>query len=334
MDLPQTAHPRRVLVTGACGFVGQHLVRALHDAGHDVLGTVFASRPELYKNVSYATLNISNLDMLVSIATSFRPQAIIHLAGISFVPAADRDISTTMQVNVAGSLNVARVSARIGARMLFISSGDIYGKISPDKLPVDESCPPKPENIYSISKLLSEMGILELSRFEQCEVVVARPFNHIGVGQSSRFVVPSFASQIARASESGGEAKIFVGNLDAKRDFTDVRDVVEAYRLMLDVPPGTYNICSGKAVAIQEILDIFMSFAGTSVQVERDPKRMRPSDVPEIRGSYRALHAVSGWSPTIPLQETLREVFECELQKVRAGIRSCLSTKGEGYEET
>jgi len=305
----------RVLVTGACGFVGPYLARQLLSSGHDVFGTLYGPEPSGHQPLPASKLlscDIQDSDSIDSVVLKVKPEAVVHLAGISFVPEANNNFQRALSVNVGGTYNLLSSLAKVPneANIILVSSGDVYGKVSSSDLPIGESYSPKPANNYSLTKLYSEQLAALFSGSDRLKISIARPFNHIGPGQDTRFVVASFAQQIARIKLGTQEPVMRVGNLSARRDFTDVRDIVKGYIALLGSEPGIYNLCSSKAVSIQQILDTLLELSEVEVSIETDPERLRPSDVPEIRGDYSKIKSATGWEPEIPLRETLKLVLQ------------------------
>jgi GDP-4-dehydro-6-deoxy-D-mannose reductase len=256
-----------------------------------------------------------------------RPEAVVHLAGQAFVPPSIADPLPTLATNAAGTAHVLEavraVSSRSApVRTLVVGSAEVYGIQPPERMPIDESVPLRPENPYAASKAAAEMYAGAWSRVYGLDIVVARPFNHIGPGQDARFVVPSFARQLAEIA-AGGPRVISVGNLSAERDFLDVRDVARAYVALLanGRSGNVYNVCSGRSVAIQEVLRSLITIARVPVEVREDPERMRPSDLPVLFGDASKLRAETGWEPQFTLAASLRDIYAdaCErLAAVRA----------------
>jgi len=312
----------RALVTGACGFVGGHLVRHLLEKGDQVLGTVFppselsAGQQERRFSFPHAVLDVSDAEACARCIAEYKPQVIYHLAGIAFVPEAEADFPRTLLVNVAAIDNIFRVCHLLenGTKVVLISSGEVYGKVRAADLPVTESTPIAPTNNYSLSKAMGELVAQRYARQGQSEVVILRPFNHIGPGQNNRFVASSFAWQLARMARGKQELCLQVGNLEARRDFSDVRDIVRAYRLAALNGHGVYNLGSGKAVSIREILHLLLEISGLDVRLKPDPARMRPSEVPEIYTSLDKARRELGWQPQIELRRTLSDVYHYWLQ--------------------
>jgi len=244
-----------------------------------------------------------------------RPDALYHLAGFAHVGQSWERPAEVFRVNAEGTLNVLEAARQCGGagrsqppRVVVISSSEVYGRVSADDLPLSEDAPVRPVSPYAASKAAAEVLAVQawLGRGVPC--VVARPFNHTGPGQSPDFVVPAFAARIAAAPDGGVLA---VGNLSPRRDLTDVRDVVRAYRLLAErgEPGRAYNICSGVDVAIEDVVARLLALSGKSLRIEVDPALLRPADVPALRGDPARLTADTGWRPEIPLDQTLADVL-------------------------
>lgn len=312
-------------ITGISGFVGQHLARQLQSQGYTVIGGVRSLdeafpllSPQELTGVRCRTYQLGDPASMEAIFETTAPQVIFHLAAQSFVPAAIADPVGTFQVNALGTLNLLSAVRAVRDRIpgfdpviVQAASAEVYGKAQPDQMPLSETTPHRPANPYAASKVAQLAIGLSAHATWGLKVITATPFNHIGPGQSSQFVVSSFAQQLARIAKGEMAPVLRVGNLAARRDFTDVRDVVRAYSLMaLHGRPGeVYNICSGRSVSIQSILDALVSTSGLSVDVQPDPARMRPSDVPDLYGSAAKLQAATGWAPKIPLEQTLQDAY-------------------------
>jgi GDP-4-dehydro-6-deoxy-D-mannose reductase len=301
----------RVLVTGARGFVGRHLTAALRERGHLVV--------EADRIPHDDALPIDVTDAL-AVQAAFdlaQPDAVAHLAAQASVPASLEDPRATLEVNVLGTLHVldaARAAAGAGARprVLIVSSADVYGAQPAELYPLRETTAPWPRNPYAASKVAAEALALAYAGSFGVDAVVTRAFNHIGPGQDEGFAVAAFAAQIARAA-AGGEPRVSVGNLDASRDVLDVRDVCAAYVALLE-GAGTageiYNVCSGNATTMRELLRRLIEVAHVPVEVHEDPARMRPADVPVSVGSSAKLRSATGWAPRISLAAALRSVYD------------------------
>jgi GDP-4-dehydro-6-deoxy-D-mannose reductase len=289
----------RVLVTGSSGFVGPWLVAHLKAEGDEVF-----ELPE--------TLDIGDVEAYSAAVAAARPEGIYHLAAQSNVMRSWQDPAGTFTVNALGTLNLCTMAADLGPppRLLLISSSEVYGRVAPERMPVNEDEPLAPTTPYAASKAAAEMVALQAWLGRGLEVVRARAFNHSGPGQAGGFVVPDLASQVVLASR-GELDRITTGNLDVSRDFTDVRDVVRAYRLLLvhGVPGGVYNVCRGEAFLVADILRRLMTIAGTDVPVWTDPARARPADVLRHVGDPTRIKALAGWEPEITLDQTLSDVL-------------------------
>jgi GDP-4-dehydro-6-deoxy-D-mannose reductase len=300
----------RSLVLGAGGFVGGHLVEHLLAQGDEVFAGVQVSRDKKQK-FSEVVVDITDADSVAQAIKMGQPEVVYHLAGISFVPEAQEDFERTLRVNVAGTAHVAHqcVLSSCVKSFVFVSSADIYGAVPQSQLPIRESTEIRPLNNYSLSKRMAEFAVESYSRSGNLRCAIARPFNHIGPGQDRRFVTASFALQLARIAHGKAPAVMRVGNLEARRDFSDVRDIVRGYRLLALSGSGTFNLGSGRSRAIQEVLDTLIGISGVKVLIEQDPERLRGPEVPELYGSYAAIHQACGWEPLIPFERSLEDVY-------------------------
>jgi len=241
------------------------------------------------------------------------PDAVIHLAGQTFVPEAFRDPARTLQVNLLGTLNLLQALKARGftGTFVYVSSGDVYGQVSENALPIDEQQPPCPRNPYAVSKLSAEFLCLQWGLTEGWPVMVARPFNHIGTGQKDSFAVASVARQVARIKLGLQAPRLEVGDIDVTRDFLDVDDVVTAYLAMLErgVPGQVYNICSGQEQSIRGLIEQLVDIAQIEVQLIQDPARLRRAEQRRVCGSHARLQRITGWTPGIPLKQSLRAIL-------------------------
>ena len=290
----------RALVTGANGFVGSHLCRALLAQQHDV---------------AELTCDVRDMAAVRDQLLAAQPDCIFHLAAQAFVPQAIADPDETYAVNVRGTATVlsalrALRSSGKTARLLYVSSADVYGAQPQQVYPLRETTLPCPANPYAASKLAAEALVLGEVRAFGADAVVTRAFNHIGPGQNDKFAVASFAKQLASIA-AGAQPVMYVGNLHAKRDFLDVRDVVQAYVALAQrgTSGEVYNVCSETAVSMREVLGELVRIAHVPVEIREDPQRMRPSDVPLMYGSNEKLRAATGWEPQIPLRRSLQDVY-------------------------
>lgn len=295
----------RVLVTGATGFVGRHLLAALQAGGHE---TVAAGGP--HDGPPAVVLDVLDASSVQRVVDAAAPDAIVHLAGQAFVPQSIADPLGTLAVNATGTAHVLEAARAHRARVLVISSAEVYGIARPERMPLDETAVVRPGNPYAASKLAAETFALAWQRAYALDCVIARPFNHIGPGQDPRFVVASFARQLA-AIAAGAPPLLLVGNLEAQRDFLDVRDVVAAYVLLLENGRSgeVYNISSGRPVAIREVLRQLITIARVPVEIREDPARMRASDLPVLSGDSTKLRTETGWAPQHSLTGSLRDIY-------------------------
>jgi GDP-4-dehydro-6-deoxy-D-mannose reductase len=234
------------------------------------------------------------------------------LAGFAHVGESWQRPVEAFTVNALGTLHVLEGARLVGTdpRVLIVSSAEVYGAVTPDELPLTEVSPLRPVSPYAASKAAAELLATQAHMGRQQAVVVVRPFNHVGPGQSPTFVVPAFARRIASAVRDGS-GTLAVGNLSARRDLTDVRDVVRAYRLLMERGPagGTFNVCTGVDVAIVDLVQRMLELAGADLQLVVDPELVRPADVPVLRGDATQLRAATGWEPEIPLEQSLKDVL-------------------------
>jgi GDP-4-dehydro-6-deoxy-D-mannose reductase len=291
----------RALVTGSRGFVGTHLVAHLNACADDVIEVdrVIGSPP------------IEDAGAVSELIAEAKPDAVYHLAGQSDVAGSWDEPLSTFQTNADGTLHVVRACIDVGVeRLLSVTSSDIYGAVGPDELPITEHAPLRPVNPYAASKAAAEMVCIQGFLGHGLGVIRARAFNHLGPGQSDRFLAPALAARIV-GNEQTGSSTVPVGNLSARRDFTDVRDVVRAYRLLVtDGEPGeAYNVCSGRDVAVSEIAEILLGLANIPMSLEQDDCLFRPVDQPVMRGDNAKLVAATGWTPEIDLQVTLADTL-------------------------
>jgi GDP-4-dehydro-6-deoxy-D-mannose reductase len=311
----------KVLVTGIDGFVGSHAAEYLLGIdGMELHGTHFPRQKtgnidHLRGRIALHEADIVDADAMHGIFMDVRPDKVLHLAGQAYVPTALRDPVGTFAVNIMGGVAVLDAARRQaedtggGPDLLLVSSGEVYGK--PRREPVSEESPVRPENPYAASKASVDLIGQEYRRTFGVRVSVVRPFNHAGPRQSPVFVSSDFGRQFALIASGKSEPVIHAGNLDARRDFTDVRDVVRAYWAILTHPSGhtVFNLCSGHIVAISDLIRIFQEVSGIRVTVQIEASRTRGEDAGRVAGSYARLHEATGWEPLIPLERTLADVF-------------------------
>ena len=309
----------KALITGISGFAGSYLAEFLLNNGYEVYGTfydksTFSNLNGFIDKIKLYQCDIRNYDTLKTIIGDVRPEEIYHLAAISFVPTSLKDPKLTFDTNLYGTLNLyqAVIEQKINPKILFVGSADEYGIVNEDDLPIKEEYPLRPMNPYSISKASADFLSYAYFKNYGLNIVRVRPFNHIGPRQSPDFVCSSFAKQIAEIEKRLKEPMIKVGNLEAKRDFTDVRDIVRAYwhAKQKGETGEIYNICSERTVQIKELLNKLLELSSKKIEVREDPKRIRPSDNPILQGDCSKFRRKSGWKPEIPLDKTLKDILE------------------------
>ncbi len=310
----------KILITGIAGFAGSHLTQYLNSRGGiKIAGIDIAEPSDRFTGLFDSSLPVMHICDLTdaagvtSVIEQEQPQAVIHLAARAQVAGAWEQAADILRTNIISTQTLLQAlgDAAPAARTLLISSSEVYGKVRPEELPIDEETPLRPNNPYSVSKVSQEfIGRAYADAFDM-EVIIARPFNHIGPRQVGNFVVAAFARQIARIEAGLSEPVLRVGNLESKRDFTDVRDIVRAYYLILTkgLTGEAYNVASGRSYAISEILERLLSLSKASPRIENIPELMRPSDTPDVRGDCRKLKSLGEWEPVIPLEQSLEDTL-------------------------
>ncbi len=310
----------RILITGITGFAGSHLADfLLTQDGVEVSGIKrWRSRTEniehLMGRVDLLECDIMDASAVRSTINAVRPDKVFHLAAQSFVPPSWTAPSVTLATNIIGTLNLFEGVRQVGIDpwILTACSSDEYGKVEPDELPIKETNPLRPLSPYSVSKIGQDMLSYQYFKSYGLNIIRTRAFSHTGPRQVDVFVCSDFAKQIADIEKGLKEPVMRVGNLTSRRDFLDVRDVVRGYCTLLEkgTPGEVYNLCSGGAVTIQEILDILLSLSKVKIDVQQDPKRMRPSDVPLIMGDASQILSQVGWKAEITLEQTLQDTLD------------------------
>lgn len=307
----------RVLITGIAGFAGSHLAERLVKNGYTVLGTrlpgeSLANLAAVRGTVELIQCDITRRSDVLDAVQAAEPEWIFHLAGQASVGDSFHNPGLTIDVNVKGTANVLE-AARLQkqpARTLIVTSAEVYGILTEKDLPVSETAPFAPVHSYAVSKIAVHYLGWAYYKTYNVPVIEARPFNHVGPRQRPGFVVPDFASQIAGIMLGKREPQIKVGNLSPRRDFTDVRDVVEAYELLAQkAEPGkVYHVCSGRVYSIQQILDGLLAYCDIPITIQTDPKLSRPAKMPILLGSAERLRAM-GWEPKTPIEQTLEDTL-------------------------
>jgi len=304
----------KALIIGGAGFVGNYLIEhCKRDWQWSVHVTKMPNETIANPDVSIHDLDILEKKEITALLQMVRPDCIFHLAAQSSVAVSWKNPALTVDVNVKGSINVLDAIRELdySPRILLIGSGEEYGHILPGETPISERNTPRPGNIYAATKACQNMIGAIYAKAYQMQIMMVRAFNHIGPNQSPLFVVADFCRQVAEIEAEMRSPVIHVGNLAAKRDFTDVRDVVRAYALLIQKgqPGETYNVGSSHAVSIEEVLTQILSLSARQIQVSVDPDRLRPVDIPIIEADITKLQEVTNWTPAIPLQQTLEETL-------------------------
>lgn len=307
-----------ILITGINGFVGGHLAEyLLATQTIQVTGISRArtlSLPSLREHVMVYQADLCNAEQTRIVIHTAAPDVIVHLAGQTFVPESFRDPAGTLQTNILATLHIIQAMLTLGkpCRLLITGSNEEYGMITPADLPLTEATPLRPASPYGVSKAAQTLLGLQYHRSHALDVVIVRPFNHIGPRQTDRFVTGAFAHQIARIERGLQEPVLKVGNLEGQRDFTDVRDMVAAYALAITHAPtgAIYNLGSGQPRSIRSLLDLLAAASTARFAIEPDPERMRPVNIPVVFCDATAFRMLTGWQPQIPIEQTMRDILE------------------------
>lgn len=307
----------RALITGSNGFVGQYLAEYLLKKDIEVWGTIHESKAipkEIHNEIIIRQMDITDQLQVKNVLSECKPDYIFHLAAQSSAAVAWKHPDLTMTVNINGTINLLECIRKfdLKPRILLIGSSEEYGTVKSKDLPIDEAHELRPGNPYAISKAAQSMIGQVYSKAYDLNIIMARAFNHIGPKQSSKFVVSDFTKRIAEIEKGKIPPILKVGNLEAERDFTDVRDIVRAYyELVLKGKRGEiYNIGSGKVCKIQDILDRLLSLTNMKIKIQKDIDRYRPLDVPIVQCDSRKFVNLTSWQPRYTLEETLKDVLE------------------------
>lgn len=309
----------KALVTGITGFVGSHMAEFLLARGVDVYGTIRnRSRMEhiagIEDDLHLVECELRDPYSVQQLVEDIKPELIFHLAAQSFVPTSWNSPIDTIHNNVAGQVNIMEAMRRFdnGCKLHIACSSEEYGHVEPHETPIKETNPLRPLSPYAVSKVAQEYLGYQYYRSYGLHIVPTRTFNHTGPRRGENFVTSNFAKQIAEIEKGRKAPILYVGNLDAKRDFTDVRDVVRAYWLALEKGTAgeTYNIASGTCITIREMLELLLSLSTVKIDVQTDPSRLRPSDVEILYGDYGKFYRQTGWKPEIPFTRTMADLLE------------------------
>jgi GDP-4-dehydro-6-deoxy-D-mannose reductase len=310
-----------VLITGGTGFVGTHLIRFLKSHASKI--AVIASGDGSFRQepeVEYHALDIRRADQVRSVVHNSSPTHVYHLAGISAVDVSWNNPRLTFEVNVLGAYNLfeAAMSLPSPPRILNVSTSQVY---SASGMMLTETSPVNPDNPYAETKAMAELLRVQYRKCRSGGIVTARSFNHTGPGQTPHFVLPSIAKQFAEMEAGLRPPSLTVGNLEVKRDFTDVRDVVVAYSALLEKGriDEVYNVCSGSAVRLADVVRKFEAISGITVEINTDSDRLRSNEVSQIFGDSTKLKTETGWSPQIPLEKTIRDLLDYRREMIKRG---------------
>ena len=303
----------RVLVTGATGFVGQHLLRLLSSGRNEIFGTFLQhDLPEVSRNVKLLECDLRECEQVLAVVRDVRPNHVYHLAALSSVRDSFNEARGVYEANFFGTLNLLEAirESQIGARVLLVTSAHAYGRIKSTKMLTEEH-PLAPDTPYGVSKAAADMLGSQFFQTYGLKVIRARPFNHTGPGQSPDFVCSDFARQFAAIELGLMPPTVHVGNIDARRDFSDVRDVVRAYALLMRKgrPGDAYNVGSGSAVSLRQILKILSSFCSRKVRIEVAAERVRRGEADVMCGSNRKIRQATGWVRKYELHRTLEDIY-------------------------
>ncbi|TFG66491.1 MAG: NAD-dependent epimerase/dehydratase family protein [Gemmatimonadales bacterium] len=316
----------KVLVTGADGFVGEHLVEELLATGHEVAASTLTLPPtrdtlsqEQLAAADWKAADVRDHDALYRLIAAVRPDQIYHLAGFASGALARARAAQAVDVNAGGTVNLCEAIVAVrdefpgfNPRIFVMGSGDSYGDVARDDVPVTEEMGLRPVSTYGLSKAAQELAAHTYRRARDLRVLVVRSFNLVGPGQAPHFVVPDFCTQVARIVHGRSRAQVLhVGNLDVERDFTDVRDGVQAFRMVMELerPAAAYNVASGRSIAIRQILDWILDEADVRPDIVSDASRCRPGEIARIRGDAGRIRSETGWAPKRDIEASVREVY-------------------------
>lgn len=306
----------RVLILGITGFAGRYLAAELERSGHEVIGAARrdgkSEGPREIDGRKLLPCDVTQQDQVAATLGAARADAVVVLAGIASPPAAQRNPDLAYRVHVLGTvhlLTAARSFPKL--RILLVTSSEAYGQVAAEELPITEETPLRPASIYAASKASADLAARAFALSEGMDVVRVRAFNHTGPGQRPDFVCPDFARQVAEIAAGRRSPRMSVGNVDVRRDFSDVRDIARGYVAALSRGRAgeAYNLCSGRATLVRSILDDLCRIAGVRPEIEIDASRQRRAEVPAYWGSYRKAEVELGWRPEIPWQNTLADLY-------------------------
>lgn len=310
----------KILITGITGFAGSHLAEYIHQNVEyaEIYGAVRwrsnrSNLGQLEHQIKYCECELRDFKSVRDVIEAVKPKYIFHLAGHSYVPASWNSPNDTLVNNINGTLNIFEAVRKLSpdCRILLACSSEEYGNVYEEELPIREDNPFRPLSPHGVSKVAQDLLGYQYFHSYGLDIVRTRAFNHTGPKQSEVFAASNFAKQIAEIELGIRIPVVYVGLLNTKRDFTDVRDVVKGYWLALQKGKSgeVYQICSGNAFTMKQILNILLGLSSKSIEIRPDPTRMRPSDVPVLLGSYKKFYRISGWEPAVPFEQTLADLL-------------------------
>ncbi|MDH5715370.1 MAG: GDP-mannose 4,6-dehydratase [Candidatus Aminicenantes bacterium] len=310
--------PMRALITGIAGFAGSHLAELLLDrryevSGIDYPGASLRNLTSCLDKVKLYQVDLNNFPLLTEAVSDCQPDFLFHLAAITSVQDSWENRELTLRTNIIGTMNLMEACRHLAhlPRILLVSSSQVYGAVEEEKQPITEETPLQPRSPYAVSKAALELLGLQYLHSENYPVYLVRPFNHTGPRQSDSFVCSSFAQQISEVDRGLREPVLRVGDLSVRRDFSDVRDIVRGYLMVVEKGKvgRVYNLCSGKAYSIQSVVKILLSLSSAKIKVLQDPSRLRVAETPLCYGDHSRVRREVGWEPTIPLTRTLEDTL-------------------------
>lgn len=309
---------KKALITGISGFAGSFLAEELLKQNYEVHGTHISDDNKnidhIKRDLSLHKVDLSSAEETENCIKKVSPDFIFHLAALTSPAQSFKEPAKVINANITAQMNVFEAvrNTRLNPRILITSSAEVYGMVEPSDLPVNEDVRLRPASPYAVSKIAQDFLGLQYFLSYGMEIIRVRPFNHVGPRQTPQFVIPAFASQIAEIEKGRQKPVLTVGNLDAKRDFTDVRDMVKAYALIMEKGDlgEVYNIGSGKSRRIGEILDQLLALSTESIEIELDPGKLRPSDVPDLYSDNSKIEAATGWKVKIDFEKTLKDTLD------------------------
>lgn len=316
----------KALITGITGFVGSHLAEYLLSKGYEVYGTRrWRSRMEniehILDKIKLVEADLNDAHSIENAIKQIKPDYIFHLAGQSFVPTSWHAPQETVKTNVIGTLNLLEAVRKYSSesKIQIAGSSEEYGLVHENETPIKETNELRPLSPYGVSKVGEDRISYQYAQSYGLKIIVTRAFNHTGPRRGEVFVCSDFAKQIVQIERGLKEPVIHVGNLEAKRDFSDVRDVVKAYEVVLQKGDfgDVYNICSGKAYSIKYVLDTLLTMTDAKIEIKQDPDKMRPSDVPILLGDCTKFKNKTGWEPTIPFEQTLKDTLNYWRERIK-----------------